>query len=370
MNESFNDRLINKFVVSLAQTKALAVEAVKAKAFPAEFKKSFMESVDKRFVSIFIITLIVGYGGMIGLLLSNAFAIDPDVYKQKVKNAFLVSVLKKPAQAIVKKEEVKTDDAKATDADKPADVASAKELDKTDKAAVEKYEEARTEKVAAAKEAYKQQVAAQASAVLAQLTARSRGPRTGSSSSGSAVDVLGSAQGGSNLGDVLAGAQANAGKGIGLGTATRADIGRGAGGVGKLGAIGSGAGLGAGSGVGDALGRSGSGIKAKISTGKVKSAGSSSRGGQELEQVIAEQTRAINSCYEAEKAKDPTLKGSIVIGFQIAQDGRVQGPRVVSSTMKNTNLERCIINKVRLWQFSAVTDPKPQQLEVPYNFTD
>lgn len=369
MNELNNDHQKSKFVLKLAQTKALAVEAVKAKAFPNEFKKGFIESLDKRFVIILFLTFVVGYGGMLGLLLTNAFAVDPDVYKQKVKNAFLVTVLKKPAQAIVKKEEVKPDD-KAVDEDKPADAASAKSLDKTDKAAVEKYEEAREVKKAAAAAEYKKNVAAQASAVLAQLTARSRGARTGGSSAGSAVDVLGNAQGGSNLGDVLAGAQANAGKGIGLGTATRADIGRGAGGVGKLGAIGSGAGLGAGSGVGDALERGGAGIKAKISTGKVKSAGSSSRGAQELEQVIAEQTRAINSCYEAEKAKDPTLKGSITIGFQIAQDGRVQGPRVVSTTMKNTNLERCIINKVRLWQFSAVTDPKPQQLEVPYNFTD
>ena len=368
-----NDQLLNKFVMSLAQTRALAVEAVKARAFPKEFRKGFWESLDKRFASIVLICLIVGYGGMIGLLLSGAFQVDPDVYRQKVKNQFLTTILKKAPVAIIKKDEPKLDDTKKTEAVasklEEAAAPTAKTLDKTDEKQVEEFQKNRAEQVSQAKANYQAAVQQQAAAVLATLTARSRGgART--SSSGSAVDVLGAAKGGVNLNDVLAGSGASAGKGIGLGTATsRADIGRGGAGVGKLGAVGTGSGLGAGSGVGDALARGGS-IKAKISTGKVKSAGANSRTAAELGSVIEEQQRAIQSCYETEKAKDPTLKGSITIGIQIQADGRVVGPRVVSSTMKNTNLERCIINKVRLWQFSAVTDPKPQTLEFSYNFTD
>ena len=368
-----NDQLLNKFVVSLAQTRALAVEAVKARAFPKEFRKGFWESLDKRFASIVLICLIVGYGGMIGLLLGGAFQVDPDVYRQKVKNQFLTTILKKAPVAIVKKDEPKTEEVKKTEtvSSKLEEAAppTAKTLDKTDEKQVEEFQKNRAEQVSQAKANYQAAVQQQAAAVLATLTARSRGgART--SSSGSAVDVLGAAKGGVNLNDVLAGSGASAGKGIGLGTATsRADIGRGGAGVGKLGAVGTGSGLGAGSGVGDALARGGS-IKAKISTGKVKSAGANSRTAAELGSVIEEQQRAIQSCYETEKAKDPTLKGSITIGIQIQADGRVVGPRVVSSTMKNTNLERCIINKVRLWQFSAVTDPKPQTLEFSYNFTD
>lgn len=361
-------QLLNKFVVSLAQTKALAVEAAKAKAFPKEFRKNFWESLDKRFATILLCSLIVGYGGMVGLLLSNAFQVDPDEYRQKVKNQFLTTVLKKPPVPIVKKqEETKTEEVK-TETVTQETKATSKTLDKTDKAAVEEFKQQRSEQVSQAKAAYQAAVQQQAAAVLATLTARSRGERSGSST-GSAVDVLGNAKGGANLNDVLAGSGANAGKGLGLGTATRADIGRGGGAVGKLGAVGAGSGLGAGSGVGEALGRSGS-VKASIATGKVKSSGSSSRSVQDITQVIEEHSRAINACYETEKAKDPTLKGSITVGFQIQPDGRVVGPRIVSSTMKNTNLERCIINKVRLWQFSAVTDNKPQTLEVPYNFTD
>jgi len=368
-----NDQLLNKFVMSLAQTRALAVEAVKARAFPKEFRKGFWESLDKRFASIVLICLIVGYGGMIGLLLGGAFQVDPDVYRQKVKNQFLTTILKKAPVAIVKKDEPKVDETKKTETVssklEEAAAPTAKTLDKTDEKQVEEFQKNRAEQVSQAKASYQAAVQQQAAAVLATLTARSRGgART--SSSGSAVDVLGAAKGGVNLNDVLAGSGASAGKGIGLGTATsRADIGRGGAGVGKLGAVGTGSGLGAGSGVGDALARGGS-IKAKISTGKVKSAGANSRTAAELGSVIEEQQRAIQSCYETEKAKDPTLKGSITIGIQIQADGRVVGPRVVSSTMKNTNLERCIINKVRLWQFSAVTDPKPQTLEFSYNFTD
>ncbi len=369
-----NDQLLNRLVMSLAQTRALAVEAVKARAFPTEFRKGLWESLDKRFAAIVAICFLIGYGGMLGLLLSGAFQVDPDTYRQKVKNQFLTTILKKAPVAIVKKDEPKTEDAKKTETVssklEEAAAPTAKTLDKTDEKQVEQFQKNRAEQVSQAKANYQAAVQQQAAAVLATLTARSRGGARSSSSSGSAVDVLGAAKGGVNLNDVLAGSGASAGKGIGLGTATsRADIGRSGAGVGKLGAVGTGSGLGAGSGVGDALARGGS-IKAKISTGKVKSAGANSRSAAELGSVIEEQQRAIQSCYETEKAKDPTLKGSITIGIQIQADGRVVGPRVVSSTMKNTNLERCIINKVRLWQFSAVTDPKPQTLEFSYNFTD
>ncbi|MCA0445213.1 MAG: AgmX/PglI C-terminal domain-containing protein [Bacteroidetes bacterium] len=351
--------------------KATAVLAAQQLSFPNEFKKSFWESIDKRYASILLATFVVIYGGMFLALISYVPPSQADL-NAMAKQQYMNKILKQSASLDIQKkaEEEKASDSGAEEAAKEVVEEKTSTKGKTREETQSKdFQAERAAAASAAKEAYQQQVAAQASAMLATLSGRSRTGRV--SSAGSAADVLGGATGTTDLGSVLAGATGkDAASGLGLANASRADIGRG-GGVGgaKLGAVGAGTGLGAGSGVGDALSRGGK-IKASLATGKVKSTGASSRSVEELTGVIDQHQRAVQACYEQEKVKDPSLKGQVVIELRIGKDGRVVGPRVVSSTMKNPNVERCILNKVRLWQFSAVTDPAPQVLNVPYVFAD
>lgn len=352
--------------------KATAVLAAKQLAFPGEFKKSLWESIDKRYAAILLATFFVVYGAMVIALISYVPPSQADL-NAMAKQQYMNKILKQSAQLDIQK---KADEEKASDTGADEGVKEEAVVEKTstkgksrEETQSKDFQAERAAAASAAKEAYQQQVASQASAMLATLSGRSRTGRA--SSAGTAADVLGGATGTTDLGSVLAGATGkDAASGLGLANASRADIGRG-GGVGgaKLGAVGAGTGLGAGSGVGDALSRGGK-IKASLATGKVKSTGASSRSVEELTGVIDQHQRAVQACYEQEKVKDPSLKGQVVIELRIGKDGRVVGPRVVSSTMKNPNVERCILNKVRLWQFSAVTDPAPQVLNVPYVFAD
>lgn len=363
----------NDQLMGAVNPKATAVLAAKQLSFPNEFKKSFWESIDKRYFAILLSTFTIVYGGMFIALVNYVPPSQADL-NAMAKQQYMNKILKQSASLDIQKAAAEE---KKADAGGEEAAAETKAVEKTsskgksrEETQSKDFQAERAAAASAAKEAYQQQVAAQASAMLATLSGRSRTGRA--SSAGSAADVLGGATGTTDLGSVLSGATGkDAASGLGLGNATsRADIGRG-GGVGgaKLGAVGAGTGLGAGSGVGDALSRGGK-IKASLATGKVKSTGASSRSVEELTGVIDQHQRAVQACYEQEKVKDPSLKGQVVIELRIDKDGRVIGPRVVSSTMKNPNVERCILNKVRLWQFSAVTDPAPQILNVPYVFAD
>lgn len=355
-------------VMQAVNPKATAVMAAQSRAFPDEFKQSFWEGIDKRYTAILLATFAVVYGTMFTMLLTYEPP-DQSAVNEMIKQAFMQKILKRSASLELDKpkEDLKTDNAVASEEKKEETVAEkATTKGKTrEEATSEEFKQQRAEAAAAAKAQYQANVAAQASAAIAALAGRSRTGRA--SSAGTATDVLSAATSSGDLGAIL---KSGAGQqGMGFGNATREDVGRGGAVGAKLGAVGAARGLGAGTGVGDALGRSGN-IKSSLSTGKIKSSGSSSRGVDELTGVIDEHSRAITACYEQEKVKDPSLRGQIVVELRISPDGRVVGPRIASSTMKNANVERCILNKVRLWQFSTVTDKQPQVLNIPYVFAD
>ncbi|NUQ80307.1 MAG: AgmX/PglI C-terminal domain-containing protein [Bacteroidetes bacterium] len=366
-NHKSGDQTQPNEVMQAVNPKATAVMAAQSRAFPDEFKQTFWEGIDKRYAGILLATFGVVYGAMFTMLLTYEPP-DQSAVNEMIKQAFMQKILKRSAalELDTPKEEIKTDNVVAAEEKKEAAAEKATTKGKTrEEATSEEFKQQRAEAAAAAKAQYQANVAAQASAAIAALAGRSRTGRA--SSAGTATDVLSSATSTGDLGAIL---KSGAGQqGMGFGNATREDVGRGGAVGAKLGAVGAARGLGAGTGVGDALGRSGN-IKSSLSTGKIKSSGSSSRGVDELTSVIDEHSRAITACYEQEKVKDPSLRGQIVVELRISPDGRVVGPRIASSTMKNANVERCILNKVRLWQFSTVTDKQPQVLNIPYVFAD
>ncbi len=105
-------------------------------------------------------------------------------------------------------------------------------------------------------------------------------------------------------------------------------------------------------------GRDTTAVKSTINSsggGKGRSTGGggsgNSRGDEEIELVFQENKGNIFSIYNRYLRQDPTLKGKLVLQITIAPNGRVTNVRVVSSELKNTELEQKIVSRVKLFQF-------------------
>ena len=69
----------------------------------------------------------------------------------------------------------------------------------------------------------------------------------------------------------------------------------------------------------------------------------------EISVVINRHNTSIQSCYDRGLKRDPDLKGKLVVRFIITAEGRVKNVNLISSTLNNPRVERCIIGKIRRW---------------------
>ncbi|MEE4311536.1 MAG: AgmX/PglI C-terminal domain-containing protein, partial [candidate division KSB1 bacterium] len=84
-----------------------------------------------------------------------------------------------------------------------------------------------------------------------------------------------------------------------------------------------------------------------------------SRNPDEVSAVINNHNSAIQYCYQRELKRNPELRGKIVIRFTIAPNGRVTEAKILSSTVNNQRVERCVVNRVRRWDdFGAIDSSK------------
>lgn len=74
--------------------------------------------------------------------------------------------------------------------------------------------------------------------------------------------------------------------------------------------------------------------------------------------VIQAHKREIRVCYEKELSRDRKLYGKLVLQWDIIERGRVRSPKVVSNTLGNERVGRCVISRLITWKFP---DPPPQQ---------
>ncbi|RKY82387.1 hypothetical protein DRQ07_01490 [candidate division KSB1 bacterium] len=69
-----------------------------------------------------------------------------------------------------------------------------------------------------------------------------------------------------------------------------------------------------------------------------------------IQEVLLAHSSAIRFCYERELKRYPTLKGKISIRITVAPNGSVKKAEIVSSTLNNRRVERCILSRIRLWK--------------------
>lgn len=74
-----------------------------------------------------------------------------------------------------------------------------------------------------------------------------------------------------------------------------------------------------------------------------------------IRRVIEAHKAQIRYCYEKELVRTPGLFGKIDMEWTITGEGRVSDSKPKGSTMQNPEVERCIAEKIRTWEF-----PKPK----------
>lgn len=81
------------------------------------------------------------------------------------------------------------------------------------------------------------------------------------------------------------------------------------------------------------------------------------RSGQALREVLLRHVPAIQYCYERELRRNPELRGKVVVRITVAPDGSVKNAVIVSSTLENERVERCILSRILLWKDFPPIDP-------------
>jgi protein TonB len=110
-------------------------------------------------------------------------------------------------------------------------------------------------------------------------------------------------------------------------------------------------------GTGDLKGRQTTAVTSSIQSGSktqgTRSGGSGkpSRPNEEIELVFQKNKGSIFSLYNRALRKDPTLQGKVVVELTIAPSGQVTKVRIVSSDLKNPELERKLIARIKLFRF-------------------
>jgi protein TonB len=120
-----------------------------------------------------------------------------------------------------------------------------------------------------------------------------------------------------------------------------------AGGGGGGGAGGGGGRAGGGSGDGSGVGGGKGGTLQKSGSGKA------SRSIEEIKLVFERNKGAIYAIYNRALRDDPALQGKVVLELRIAPTGDVSGLRIVSSELKNEELEKKLLARIRSFDFGA-----------------
>lgn len=94
------------------------------------------------------------------------------------------------------------------------------------------------------------------------------------------------------------------------------------------------------------------------------SSGKASRSREEIELVFDRNKGAIFALYNRALRQDPTVEGKLVLRLTIAPNGTVTMCEIVSSELNNAELERRLVQRIKLFRFEAkdveaITTTKP-----------
>jgi TonB family protein len=296
---------------------------------PADIRGSVWTSLDHLFFGILMASLVLHFSGAACIALSPK-PVDNDLSLDELPDRF-ARVLVPPAAPEPEK-------AKEEETAKEED--TKKEVKKEKKAPVD---------------------AAQRKAIIAQKVAGKGLLKILGSSGGAGAlqDVLGAGTGSGDVAAALAGAR-------GVSVATADSVGGPRGGD-----------SGRTAGIGD-VGTSGGGNVALAGKSDVRVTGKVSAAAPEvdsadvdraaLSRYIRDRLNAIRACYERELKRNPSLKGKVVIRFNITPAGRAGDVRIEENSLGSPDVAACISGLMRSWIF-PFKPPDEVPVQYPFLFT-
>jgi TonB family protein len=87
-----------------------------------------------------------------------------------------------------------------------------------------------------------------------------------------------------------------------------------------------------------------------------------------IRKVIRDNQRQIQACYEKALNKNPQLYGKVTLQWDINESGRVSNAGVKSSSLKNSEVENCILSRLRLWKFPEAPSGTVAGVSYPFLF--
>lgn len=87
---------------------------------------------------------------------------------------------------------------------------------------------------------------------------------------------------------------------------------------------------------------------------KGKTAG---RDPEEVMKVVNSHASAIEYCYQRALRRDPSLKGKVSVRFTIQPSGSVSKVEIIESTFGDASIDRCISTKIKSWRDFGPIDP-------------
>jgi len=73
--------------------------------------------------------------------------------------------------------------------------------------------------------------------------------------------------------------------------------------------------------------------------------------------VVTRHNSAIQFCYQKEVRRHPNLKGKLVVRFVITPQGNIASVNVIASTLNNPAVESCIVERIMRWDDFGAIDP-------------
>jgi TonB family protein len=89
---------------------------------------------------------------------------------------------------------------------------------------------------------------------------------------------------------------------------------------------------------------------------------------ESVRSVVLSHEPDIRSCYEATLAEGRDVQGEVVVSVVITTDGIPDKARVRKSTLRDKQIEDCVVRTVRRWWFPRPARPQP--LDLPFTFSE
>ena len=74
-----------------------------------------------------------------------------------------------------------------------------------------------------------------------------------------------------------------------------------------------------------------------------------SRDPDRVSEVINGHNASIQYCYQRELKQNPDIKGKLVVRFTVTPAGKVTDVKIISSTLNNSRIERCVLTRIKRW---------------------